>query len=77
MRRLSCGIRTNLGIKTIAKVDYGCTFLEDSEGANDGSWHAIGVPCDVKVLKGPLGLGSPETVGGDLDGSEGVSLLAE
>lgn len=57
------------------RVDLGGAFLEDSEGLDDGEGHGVVVAGDVEVLEGALGLGSPEFVGWDVDGSEGIVLF--
>ena len=62
--------------KSEVRVDLGGTFLEYSEGLDDGEGHGVVVAGDVEVLEGALGLCSPEFVGWDVDGPEGVILFS-
>ena len=61
--------------ETVAKIDLGNTFFEDTKGADERCWHAVGVPGDIEILERSLSLSSPVFIGGDLDRAKGVSLF--
>ena len=67
----------NFRIESVLNIDLGGAFFEDTKGSDDWSGHYVGVSADIEVLFGPLGLGGPESVGGDLDGSEGIFFFSE
>lgn len=73
---LADGLR-NLWVEAKVLVDGGSGLLEHTESLDEGLGHALLVSTNVKVLEGPLSLGTPVAVGRDLEGTEGVLLLAE
>ena len=53
-------------------IDFGGGFLEDAEGADDGSRHPI--EADREVEQRALGLRAPVAIVGDLDRAHAVGL---
>lgn len=63
--------------QSIFDVDLGSALLENSKGLHNGQRHPVGVPGNVEVLDGSLGLCSPQLIGRNLNGAESISFLAE
>ena len=62
--------------KAISHVDSSGSTLQNTERLDDGRGHAVLRLVDTEVLKRSLRLGSPVSVGGDLDLAKGIALCS-
>src|SRR5262249_44491150 len=74
VRALDDGARHVLGKETELGIDLGAGPLELAEGTDHLAGEAL--PRDLEVLQGALGLRTPITVGGDVDGAHAVGLAS-